>query len=496
MPIANPRVAVIDVGSNSGRVTVLEVGPLGHLDVLSDSRAPLRLERDLERDNEFSEDAIRRTAEVAADFLAIARGAGADRVVAVATAAVRDAANAGALLERIEDQAAVDVRVISGEEEARHSFRGAVHGLAVSSGVVFDIGGGSLEVTRFEERNPVGAWSLPLGALLLSDRFLAHDPPSADEIKALRHHVHRALDQIGLGPLGRHEALVGTGGTTRNLARIGRHLHAYPLPRLHGYVLTSGIAEEVADRLSSRRVARRRSVPGLNRDRADSIVGGALVVHTLMDIAASDVIVSGQGLREGLALDAFSESTGSIEQTRSESIRALARRFATWDARRAARRMAIGMRLLDALEPDAGLGERERFRTASTLLDVGRSVDYYRRHRHAADILIEADLVGFTHRELALLAAVIRSAGDESSRWQSYRPLLDAQDAPTVAREGCILQLADEIEHRLAREETDSVRCEVEGKNVVLSAPVLDPWRRERLQGRFSNAFGKRLRFV
>src|SRR5437899_7489385 len=149
--LSNRRVAVIDIGSNSGRVTVLEVGPTGHLDVLADSRAPLRLERDLEGGEQFSDLTIERTARVVADFKAIARTSEADHVVAVATAAVRDAANAQVLLDRIRTESGVDVRVISGEEEARLSFRGAVYGLAVTSGIVFDIGGGSLEVTRFEE---------------------------------------------------------------------------------------------------------------------------------------------------------------------------------------------------------------------------------------------------------------------------------------------------------------------------------------------------------
>jgi exopolyphosphatase/guanosine-5'-triphosphate,3'-diphosphate pyrophosphatase len=330
----------------------------------------------------------------------------------------------------------------------------------------------------------------------MSDRYLRHDPPTHDEIKELRRHAHHALDEIGVGPLDRDESLVGTGGTTRNLARIDRHAHTYPLPRLHGYVLTSHTAADVATRLSERPLARRRSVAGLNPDRADSIVGGALVVQTIMDVAASDVTVSGQGLREGVALDAIPVAEPSIQQTRSQSIRALASRFATWDERRAARRNAIAATLSEALDPDASAATRERLETASTLLDIGRSVDYYRRHRHAADILVEADLIGFSHRELALLAAVIRSAGTESSRWQAYRPLLGAHDGPLVAREGMLLELADEIEHRMAPGEADSVSCEVNGKNVLLTAPVLDPWRQERLQRRFAGTFRKRLRFA
>jgi hypothetical protein len=112
-----------------------------------------------------------------------------------------------------------------------------------------------------------------------------------------------------------------------------------------------------------------------------------------------------------------------------------------------------------------------------------------------ADILIEADVVGFSHRELAFIAAVIRAAGDETIRWQAYRPLLQAGDRVALAREGLLLALADEIEQRASPEQVSTISCEVRGKNVVLTAPILDPWLQESLQRRFSKAFGKRLRF-
>ena len=126
-------VGVIDIGSNSGRVVVLEVGPEGHLEVLADSRAPLRLAHDLQEGSRLSDSTIDKTADAVSDFMAIARGAGATRTVAVATAAVREAPNGQDLLDRIRDRAGLEVRIITGEAEARFAFAGAVHGLAATS---------------------------------------------------------------------------------------------------------------------------------------------------------------------------------------------------------------------------------------------------------------------------------------------------------------------------------------------------------------------------
>lgn len=485
--------AVIDIGSNSGRVVVLRVGDEGHLEILADSRAPLRLAREIERDGRLGRESIERTAEALRDFRAIADASGAERTIAVATAAVREASNARSLVERIRTQSGLDVAVISGEEEARLSFLGAVHGLVADSGVVLDLGGGSIELSRFKGRKLVRSWTLALGSLRMSDEFLASDPPRPEEIKALWTHVSGNLTGQGLGTIRQKDKLIGTGGTLRNLAKIDRHHGPYPIPRLHGYVLTRPRVQGIADVLASRRLSRRRTVPGLNLDRADSIVGGTLVALACMDaLGADELVVSGQGLREGVAVDALMPEPPPIETVREASVRALVERFSEWEQDRAARRAGIAVKLLEALDPVAGPKSRERMVHAATILDIGTSIDYYRRHEHAADIVTEADLAGFSHRELALLAAVLGSAGGEGVRWQSFRPLLTSADSEPVRRESTLLDLADEIERRLPRG-SDTIECVDRRGSVLLSAPLFDPWRQETLARRFRKAFRKKL---
>jgi len=491
-------IAVIDVGSNSGRVVVLRLGSEGHLEVVADGRAPLRLALDVQREGRLTASTIERTTAVLEDFGALAESAGATETVAVATAAVRESENGSELVQRVRESTGLKVRVLAGEDEARYAFAGAIHGLRAKSGLVADVGGGSLELTRFAERHATSSWTLPFGALRSSDVFLKSDPPRQEELDDLRQHMGDALTGSGVGVLGPDDRLVGTGGTIRNLAKIDRNTRTYPIPRLHGYALGRKRVREIVDRLASRPFSRRGSVRGLNRDRADSIVGGSVVVHSLMKaVSASQLIVSGQGLREGIALELMTGHHSSPERVRESSIRALGSRFARWDPRRATRRGLIGARLLDVLAPGSGAQAEERMAHAATVLDVGRSVDYYLRHDHAAEIVTEADLAGFTHRELALLAAVIRAAGDDGAPWQAYRPLLTADDRVTIVREGFILALADEIEHRLPPDQDDaaSVRCEARGRAIALAAPIFDPWRREDLARRFHVAFGKRLVF-
>src|SRR5206468_8139370 len=140
--------------------------------------------------------------------------------------------------------------------------------------------------------------------------------------------------------------------------------------------------------VGSRSTSRRRLIPGLNADRADSIVGGALATLVTMEaVHADDLIVSGQGLREGIFYDQLGLRLPPVEQVRRASVAALAARFASWDGGRARRRTAIALALLEELDPAAGARVKERLEQATTILDIGRSIDYYSRHAHAADIL-------------------------------------------------------------------------------------------------------------
>ncbi|HJS56693.1 MAG TPA: Ppx/GppA family phosphatase, partial [Vicinamibacteria bacterium] len=300
---AGGPVAVIDIGSNSGRAVVYGIEPGGTLRILASSRASLRLVRELDDTRALSRDSVERAMEALRDFKAIAVGGAARRLVAVATAAVRDAANGLRFIERVRRELGISVRLLSGEEEARYGFLGAVRGLPVEDGFLFDQGGGSLQLSRFRKRRLGESDSFPLGALRLSDAFLKTDPPTGKEMRRLRSHARSFFEDSGFGRLARGESLVGTGGTVRNLAKVDQRLRQYPLRRLHGYALGRARLEKIVSMLAARRLKKRAQVPGLNDDRGDSIVGGGLAILTLMEwLDASEVLVSGQGVREGLAL--------------------------------------------------------------------------------------------------------------------------------------------------------------------------------------------------
>jgi exopolyphosphatase/guanosine-5'-triphosphate,3'-diphosphate pyrophosphatase len=498
MPVRNGRsrgdiVAVIDVGSNSGRVMVFERDISTNLRLLAGSRASLRLVHDVDARGALSDATMARTTEALRDFKAIATGAGAKRIVAVATAAMRDATNGGLFAERLRRELGIRIEIIGGSVEARYGFVGAVRGLAVSTGLLFDLGGGSIQITRFARRRMAKGISLPLGALRLSEKFLDSDPPTAKQIRRLRDYVRGQLTKATSTRLAAGDRLVGTGGTLRNLAKIDRQTRHYPIGGLHGYELSVDRLGELVDRLAATKENRRDDIAGLSAERADSIVGGAVAIHTLAEsVRAKHILVSGQGVREGIVLGLLKIPIGSPETVKSASLASLVSRFDGWRREAATRRQEVAAALQRALEPRAPANLKMAIDHAAHVLDIGRSLDVVNRHEHVADILLSTELHGFAHHELALMSAIVRRAGDRHAAIVSLGADPDPREAGLVDRAAIILALADEIEARCPRGGRITVSCEI-GRNVTVSVPLLPSWLVKDLDQRFERAFGRPL---
>jgi exopolyphosphatase/guanosine-5'-triphosphate,3'-diphosphate pyrophosphatase len=496
-PTLRDPVAVVDIGSNSGRVMVFRPEAGGHLHVLAGSRAALRLARDLDRTGRIPPEALDRAFEALRDFRAIAGGSGVRRFEAAGTSALRDAANGPPFIRKVRRELGITIRILSGLEEARYGFLGAVGGLPVDDGAFFDLGGGSLQVGRFRSRRLVGALSVPLGSLRVSDAFLKSDPPTPRELRKLRGHVRETLEEAGVKRLGPGEQLVGTGGSLRNLAKVDQRASDYPIARLHGYELTRRRLHEIAGSLAAERQKKRRAA-GLNADRRDSVVGGAIVIETLMEVLGADaVVVSGQGVREGLALSMANETLEPSQSVRRRSLDALAARFVGWSSDRAARREAFAGALYAALERRPSGEMADALWQGARILDIGRTVDFFDRHEHVADLVLATDLAGFSHRQVALVAAVVRQAGDEDERFgRSLAPLVTDEDEEPLERAAVLLALADEITERTPPASRATLGCQVRGDQVVVSVKALPSWSVKGLADRFAGAFGRKLKVI
>lgn len=463
---------MIDIGSNSARIVVVEREAFGHVAVVEEERVALQLGRAIAPDGAIAPHAIEATLATLQRFRSLAEGAGAQHIEPVATAAIREATNGEALLRRIYDVTGLHIRILSGEEEAQFAALGAVHGLDADHGIVIDIGGGSFELASVHDRAIEKSWTFPLGALRASDTFLRSDPPKGGELRELREAVASALAAAGIPSLDNGDALVGTGGTIRNLAKIDRRPLNYPIRRLHGYVLEATSLDDIVRRLAGESLHNRAGVPGLNPDRADSIVGGAVVLQaTMAAVGANRVIVAGQGIREGVLLGSPDARVAPANAVRAASVEALARRFRGWQPDRAHQRASAAGTLLPVLAPGLPLHLAELMEYASAIIDIGAFVDFYNRARHTANIIIDSDLIGFTHRQLGLLAALVRLTDRDSSSIDAYTPLVTRDDAAELDRAAAVIAVAEEIQRHTPPSVPVRVAPRRTGDQVVVVAP-------------------------
>ena len=306
------RIAVVDLGTNSTRLLVAEVVD-GAVTELERRTTITRLGQDVDSTGRLADEAMERVFAAMADFRKSIEELGAERVVAVATSAVRDAANGedfrGALRERF----GVTARTISGNEEARLTFLGATAGRADRDAetLVFDIGGGSTEyVVGRAGLNPRFHVSTALGSVRHTERHLADDPPPPEQVSALSLDVEATLErEIPLELREQVATGIAVAGTATSLAAVDQALDPYDPERVHGYELQLGACEQMLAMLAALPLEKRREVSGLHPDRAPTIVAGAVIlVESIRAFGLGSVETSEADILHGAALTAAGES--------------------------------------------------------------------------------------------------------------------------------------------------------------------------------------------
>lgn len=443
--------AVVDVGSASVRSLLVRGEPRGTYSRLGQDRASTRLGEGAGPDGALGERAMSRTLAGVRTLVANARKAGADVVFAFATAAMRDAPNAGEFARRLRADAGVEVRVLGHRDEGRLAFLGASTEIDLSTGdaVVFDLGGGSLEVVQSRRGVVVANESLPLGAVRLTHRFGSEG--TAEAVAAMRAHVAREIARRVHLVVERGALVVGIGGTVRTLRAMAKACDAHS---------GRGVDREVVGRMigevARRTVAERRQMGGLPADRADIILPGLIVVDELLERVGGDHVEACRaGLREGVAMELIQRA--SQEATRSAGVRTARALERTCDqdvphsqhvARLARSLFDQAVKLAPQVWSDA---DRRRERTllhvASLLHDTGILVSYRGHHKHSAQIIRNAWLGGLAEREREVVALVARYHRRRGPRRhdEGYGELGRAEQR-VVDRLAAILRVADGLD--------------------------------------------------
>jgi exopolyphosphatase/guanosine-5'-triphosphate,3'-diphosphate pyrophosphatase len=500
-----PTFAAVDIGANSVRLKVAQL-TRRKLKVIHEDREVTRLGESVFRSNTLAPDAMAHTVKVLTRFYRSAQRFRAEQVRLVSTSPLRDSKNARAFIEWVKSAVGWKIEVISGLEEGRLIHLGVLSNMRIENKdvLMFDLGGGSCEITVSEHGHIREMFSLPLGAVRLTQEFLIHDPAKTKEIERMREYIAEQVNRIAPSVRRyRADLTIATSGTAAALAGASRELQGRSK---YSHTVSRSLTTRIARDLAGKSVTQRAQYPGIGPKRAEIIVAGAFVFSELMaHYGLPSFQYSPLGLRDGvLAQMAADADIGTrehrqLEGEREDALVSLGKRYAV-DARHAAHVRDLALQLFESLEEIHGLPEEyaDWIAAAAMLHELGSYVNRMGRHRHTWYLIAGSELFGFSPEQRFLIAAIARYMGksrpsERDREVRNLRPsarelldravvLLRIARALNQGRRGIVQKLR-------AREGGAEVTLELRGK----SAMDLEVWAAEKERGYFRDVFGRDL---
>ncbi|NTV50631.1 MAG: Ppx/GppA family phosphatase [Geobacteraceae bacterium] len=451
------RIAAIDIGSNSIRCIIAEASKEGTYKILDDEKATVRLGEKLAVTGVISTEASSRALEAIQRFQKLVVGLNVEAVEAVATSAIRSATNGKELVSMLSKELGYEIKVISGEEEAELTAASALANFDMYGKryAMVDIGGGSVEIVTAYGNHVEEFYSLELGAVVMTDRFLISDPTDEDELRKLQRHIRENLKRIFTGKRISVDSFIGSGGTMTAIGCMAMQMRKDNYVSIHGSEVLRAEVVHLLAMLTHKDIKGRRTIPGLNQDRADIIVAGVVLVDELMRFFdANRVLVNERGIREGLLIRAMKKlglaAGNSASPTWKDSVKGFAVSCHV-DEQHATHVAGMALSIFDALALPFELKatDKKLLEAASILHDSGYFISYGSHHKHSYHLIRHAELFGFTPRERELIAQIARYHRKSlPKRKHDAFQSLKEKDQVTVARLGGILRLADGLDRR------------------------------------------------
>lgn len=471
------NIAIIDLGSNSVRLILVKVGEKGNFKIINDIKESLRLQEDLGKNAKILDERIKKGVLTLQMFRQICDAAQVEEIIAVGTEALRQASNGQVFLDEVKKATGIEIRILSGEEEAYYDYLAVINSTELNKCLILDIGGGSSELIYVKDKQLQESISLPFGAITLSQMFLLYDEITIEKEKALEKYLLEAMKKIPWLQEAKGLNLVAIGGSLRNIAKVDRQIKDYPLDIVHHYEMNSKDAQDIYKLLKEVSLEERKKIKGLSKERADIIVGSAAwLAKLLMYSESKKIIFSGHGLREGLIYDYLIQRGLHIKDPVDYSIKNSILNY-NLDEKHANQVYFLTRTLYKQLKALHGLNDKPKklIKTAAMLHDMGVNIGYYKNYKHSFYMIVNSGINGLSHKELLISAYIAASKSKEGVKINltRYSRLINKEDIEIVHQIGVLLKIAEGLDRNMSANIID-LQSTIEKERVIIKAIARD----------------------
>lgn len=447
-------IGVIDIGSNSVHLVIGEYHNNEYFHIVDDVKVNVRLCEGLSETGCLGEDRMALGQQTLSMFRDMCRTYKLDKVIAVATAAVRKAKNGQAFVELIKETTGIEIQIIPGETEAAMDYLGAINTIDIQDALLMDIGGGSVEFVLIKDRKMADAVSLPFGSIDLTEKFNLEDEASGEKIKKLDSFLEKAIEGVPFFQKAKGLPVLGVGGTIRNIGRIHRRCVDYPLEIAHNYRMKTDEVAMVCKMAAEMNLEERKDLKGLSKGRSDIFIGASQAVLKVMKtIDAPKLIISDAGLRDGLIFEFFGNGPDNLVHNIFDN--SLVNTMLNYDVNisHAYHVHCLGLKLFEQLKPLHGIKKEvgKMMKTSAMLHDVGIKIQYSNHHEHSFYLILNSGLEGLLQKELLMSAfiALNHRTNKKIKISDQYMGLLGDDDRNLIDKLSLFLQISEYLDRSM-----------------------------------------------
>lgn len=473
------KIGIIDLGSNSARLVIVNLFADGYFMVVDELKESVRLGQDMEKDGFLKPARVAETIKTLKMFKKLCDSSDVTRIIAVATEAVRRAKNQRSFLDEIQATCGIKIRVLSAEEEAVLVYRGVINTMDVPKGIVLEIGGGSTKIVYYNRRNMLNYATLPFGAVTLTGMVSGGELKPEEQAAKIEEFFTGQLEKVEwLKELDPDVQMIGVGGSFRNLFKITKMVHKYPLDTVHNYKMPIEDFTPVYDMIKVLDLDKKKKIKGLSAERADILPAALAVINAFVKfIGVNEFTFSGAGLREGIMFNQALPMTVEkpIADVLNYSLTTLVKYY-DCEEKHVEHVVNLSIQLFKQLRVLHKFPRQylKILKVAAMLHDCGMRIKYYNHQRHSWYMILNATLYGVSHRDIVLAAFTACCHKKEDINpydWARYRGIVSDDDLEIVKKLGVMLRIAESLD-RADSGTIKSINCDILGDSVIMKTEV------------------------